>query len=39
VKIGGKAAARNGDGVVTCDDVAPTAPKGQVVAAGPVLIG
>jgi uncharacterized Zn-binding protein involved in type VI secretion len=39
VKIGGKAAARNGDGVVTCDDVAPTAPKGQIVAAGTVLIG
>jgi uncharacterized Zn-binding protein involved in type VI secretion len=39
VKIGGKAAARNGDGVVTCDDVAPTAPKGQIVTAGTVLIG
>lgn len=39
VKIGGKAAARNGDGVVTCDDVAPTAPKGQIIAAGTVLIG
>src|SRR6266496_4448071 len=39
VKIGGKAAARNGDGVVTCDDVAPTAPKGQLIAVGTVLIG
>jgi uncharacterized Zn-binding protein involved in type VI secretion len=39
VKIGGKAAARHGDGVVTCDDIAPTAPKGRIVAAGVVLIG
>jgi uncharacterized Zn-binding protein involved in type VI secretion len=39
VTIGGQAAARNGDQVVTCDDVAPTAPKGQIVAAGTVLIG
>jgi uncharacterized Zn-binding protein involved in type VI secretion len=39
VKIGGKAAARNSDGVVTCDDVAPTAPKGQIIAVGTVLIG
>jgi uncharacterized Zn-binding protein involved in type VI secretion len=39
VKIGGKAAARNGDAVVTCDDIAPTAPKGQIVAVGTVLIG
>jgi uncharacterized Zn-binding protein involved in type VI secretion len=39
VKIGGKPAARHGDGVVTCDDIAPTAAKGQIVAAGTVLIG
>ena len=39
VKIGGKQAARNGDAVVTCDDIAPTAAKGQIVAAGTVLIG
>jgi uncharacterized Zn-binding protein involved in type VI secretion len=39
VTIGGQQAARNGDGVATCDDVAPTAPKGQIVAAGTVLIG
>lgn len=39
VLIGGKAAARNLDTATTCDDVAPTAPKGQVVAAGTVLFG
>lgn len=39
VVIGGKRAARNGDGVATCDDVAPTAPKGRIVAAGTVFIG
>ncbi len=39
VKIGGQPAARNNDGVVTCDDIAPTAPKGRIVAAGTVLIG
>ena len=39
VKIGGKQAARNGDGVVTCDDIAPTAPKGRIVAAGTVVVG
>lgn len=39
VKIGGKAAARNLDTATTCDDIAPTAPKGQVVAAGTVMIG
>ena len=39
VKIGGKAAARNLDAAVTCDDVAPTAPKGQIIAAGTVTIG
>jgi uncharacterized Zn-binding protein involved in type VI secretion len=39
VLIGGKPAARNLDPAVTCDDVAPTAPKGQVIAAGTVLIG
>jgi uncharacterized Zn-binding protein involved in type VI secretion len=39
VKIGGKAAARNLDTATTCDDIAPTAPKAQVIAAGTVLIG
>lgn len=39
VKIGGKQAARNGDLSVDCDDITPTAPKGQVIAAGTVLIG
>jgi uncharacterized Zn-binding protein involved in type VI secretion len=39
VKIGGKAAARNLDPATTCDDIAPTAPKGQVVAAGTVTFG
>jgi uncharacterized Zn-binding protein involved in type VI secretion len=39
VKIGGKAAARNLDTATTCDDIAPTAPKGQIIAAGTVLIG
>jgi uncharacterized Zn-binding protein involved in type VI secretion len=39
VLIGGKAAARNADSAVTCDDVAPTAPKGTVIAVGTVLIG
>lgn len=39
VKIGGKQAARNADGVATCDDIAPTAPKGKIIAAGTVLIG
>jgi uncharacterized Zn-binding protein involved in type VI secretion len=39
VKIGGKPAARNLDTATTCDDIAPTAPKGQVIAAGQVLIG
>ena len=40
VMIGGKPAARMGDTAVTCDDVAPTAPKGQVVGTGmTVLIG
>jgi uncharacterized Zn-binding protein involved in type VI secretion len=39
VTIGGKPAARHGDGVVTCDDIAPTAPKGHIVAAGTVLVG
>lgn len=39
VKIGGKQAARNGDMSVDCDDITPTAPKGQVIAAGTVLIG
>jgi uncharacterized Zn-binding protein involved in type VI secretion len=39
VKIGGKPAARAGDQATTCDDIAPTAPKGTVIAAGTVLIG
>jgi|SRR6478736_1136576 uncharacterized Zn-binding protein involved in type VI secretion len=39
VKLGGKAAARAGDQATTCDDLAPTAPKGTVIAAGTVLIG
>jgi uncharacterized Zn-binding protein involved in type VI secretion len=39
VKIGGKQAARNADTAVTCDDVAPTAPKGQIIAAGTVMVG
>jgi len=39
VKIGGNPAARNADGVVTCDDIAPTAPKGKIIAVGTVLIG
>lgn len=39
VKIGGKQAARNGDLSIDCDDITPTAPKGQVIAAGTVMIG
>jgi uncharacterized Zn-binding protein involved in type VI secretion len=39
VLIGGKQAARNLDTATTCDDIAPTAPKGQVIAFGTVLIG
>jgi uncharacterized Zn-binding protein involved in type VI secretion len=42
VFINQQPAARNGDKAVTCDDVAPLAPKGTVVAAPgpkPVLIG
>jgi uncharacterized Zn-binding protein involved in type VI secretion len=38
VKIGGKAAARSGDTVTTCNDPAD-APVGQIVAAGTVRIG
>jgi uncharacterized Zn-binding protein involved in type VI secretion len=38
VKIGGQAAARNGDPVTTCNDPAD-APVGQIVAAGTVMIG
>jgi uncharacterized Zn-binding protein involved in type VI secretion len=38
VKIGGQAAARNGDPVTTCNDPAD-APVGQVVAGGTVEIG
>jgi uncharacterized Zn-binding protein involved in type VI secretion len=39
VRIEGKGAARHLDTATTCDDIAPTAPKGQVIAAGTVLIG
>jgi len=40
VMIGGKPAARMGDTAITCDDVAPTAPKGQIMGtAMTVLIG
>lgn len=40
VMVGGKPAARMGDTAVTCDDVAPTAPKGNVMGTGAtVLIG
>jgi uncharacterized Zn-binding protein involved in type VI secretion len=38
VRLGGKAAARLGDPVTTCNDPAD-APVGQIVAAGTVLIG
>jgi uncharacterized Zn-binding protein involved in type VI secretion len=38
VRIGGKAAARNGDVALTCNDPAD-APVGQVVAAGMVRVG
>jgi uncharacterized Zn-binding protein involved in type VI secretion len=38
VRIGGKAAARNGDTATTCNDPAD-APMGQVVATGTVFIG
>jgi uncharacterized Zn-binding protein involved in type VI secretion len=40
VMIGGKPAARMGDTAITCDDIAPAAPKGQVMGtAATVLIG
>jgi len=39
VTIGGKPAARNLDPAVTNDQLAPGAAKGQVIAAGTVLIG
>jgi uncharacterized Zn-binding protein involved in type VI secretion len=39
VKIGGKQAARNGDLSVDCDDLTPAAAKGQLIAAGTVMIG
>jgi uncharacterized Zn-binding protein involved in type VI secretion len=40
VMIGGKPAARMGDTAITCDDVAPAAPKGIVAGtAATVLIG
>jgi uncharacterized Zn-binding protein involved in type VI secretion len=38
VKIGGKAAARMGDPVTTCNDPADM-PVGQIIAAGMVMIG
>lgn len=38
VKIGGQAAARNGDTVTTCNDPAD-APVGQIIAAGTVMVG
>jgi uncharacterized Zn-binding protein involved in type VI secretion len=38
VKIGGKAAARNGDLVTTCNDPADL-PVGQIIAAGTVTVG
>ncbi len=38
VKIGGQAAARNGDTVTTCNDPADL-PAGQIVAAGTVMVG
>lgn len=38
VKIGGKAAARHGDPVTTCNDPVDI-PVGQIVAAGTVLLG
>jgi uncharacterized Zn-binding protein involved in type VI secretion len=38
VKFGGKAAARNGDTAMTCNDPAD-APVGQVIATGTVLVG
>jgi len=38
VRIGGKAAARAGDPVITCNDPAD-APMGQIVCAGAVLTG
>lgn len=39
VLVGGKGIARNGDTATTCDDIAPTAPKGQIIAAGTVFAG
>jgi uncharacterized Zn-binding protein involved in type VI secretion len=39
VLVGGKGIARNGDTATTCDDIAPAAPKGQVIAVGTVLAG
>lgn len=38
VKINGRAAARNGDSALTCNDPADL-PNGKIVAAGTVLIG
>lgn len=38
VQIGGKAAARHGDPVTTCNDPADV-PAGQIIAAGTVLVG
>lgn len=40
VMIGGKPAARTGDTAITCDDIAPTVPKGIVAGSAlTVLIG
>jgi uncharacterized Zn-binding protein involved in type VI secretion len=38
VMIGGKPAARMGDLAITCDDLAPTATKGNVVGTGMTVI-
>ena len=38
VKIGGQAAARNGDMVTTCNDPADL-PAGKIIAAGTVMVG
>jgi len=38
VKVGGQAAARNGDTVTTCNDPADL-PVGQIVSAGTVVVG
>jgi uncharacterized Zn-binding protein involved in type VI secretion len=38
VKIGGQAAARNGDAVTTCNDPVDV-PAGKIIAAGTVMVG